>query len=156
MMGNKMEYYKEIDKMLGEVRKLCNRAKIPFVWVAAVNDDGEKTDYMVAVDENTKEDPEETVYFSNGLIPGSMHIDLADDKIREIVKILNGFKAVPKDMQMVVNTEDLSIPSDVSGFKYDPNEQGYVSDGNTENKSNANNTSDDLDDAIGSDIEFEL
>ena len=57
-----------IDDKLKEIRIYCNRLQIPFIWVAAVYDNGNETEYRVAVDENNQiEDVEEKPYICQGL-----------------------------------------------------------------------------------------
>lgn len=113
---NRREQFNEqIEAKLAEVRRLCNRLRIPFVWVAAIGDDGSNTDYAIAVDENQDEDDPDKNYICNGLTPGSMEVSLSDDKIREIVKIMNGFKAVPKDIELTLSADDIRPVSSFLG-----------------------------------------
>ena len=69
VFNKREEFENQIEDKLAEVRRLCNRLRIPFVWVAAVGDDGENTDYAVAVDENQDEDAPDKRYLCNGLTP---------------------------------------------------------------------------------------
>lgn len=105
---NKREKFNElVEGKLEEIRRLCNLLRIPFVWVAAVGEDGEKTDYTIAIDANQEEDDADQRYICNGLTPGSMDINLSDDKIREIIKVMNGFKAVPKNIELTISEDDI-------------------------------------------------
>lgn len=107
-MFDKREEFHMIDDKLKEIRIYCNRLQIPFIWVAAVYDNGNETEYRVAVDENKQiENAEEKPYICQGLTPGSLGISLTDDKIRDIIKVLNGFK--------VVNSEN-PLPFDIGDF----------------------------------------
>ena len=121
VFNKREEFENQIEDKLAEVRRLCNRLRIPFVWVAAVGDDGGNTDYAVAVDENQDEDAPDKRYLCNGLTPGAMEITLSDDKIREVIKIMNGFKAVPKDTELTLSADDIKPVSSFlsNGFLQD-------------------------------------
>lgn len=130
MEFNKEKEFEAIEEKLNEVRIACNRAQIPFVWVAAIKDDGVKTDYKVAVDENSTKDLDVTKYACHALVPGSMGIKLQDDKIKDIIKVLNGFKVVAKDTTISINADELSyqtlFPETGSIYKFDKSEGAYV------------------------------
>jgi len=129
MAFNKKDEYKAIDDMLNEVRIACNRALIPFIWVAAVKDDEDSTVYMVAVDENQEVAPEVVQYKSNALTPGSLEVKLQDDKIRDVIKVLNGFKTTSEN-PIAYNPEDFSIssilPEQSTAFEFDKSEGIYL------------------------------
>lgn len=93
-MFDKEKEFELIEEKLNEVRIACNRLGIPFIWVAAIKDDGASTEYKAAIDENENPDLDVVKYPCHALVPGSMGVKLADDKIRDIVKVLNGFKVV--------------------------------------------------------------
>lgn len=93
-MFDKEKEFELIEEKLNEIRIACNRLGIPFIWVAAIKDDGMSTEYKAAIDENVTPDLDIVKYPCHALVPGSMGIKLADDKIRDIVKVLNGFKVV--------------------------------------------------------------
>lgn len=115
-MYDKRKNFEPIDEKLNEIRILCNRERIPFVWIAAVYDDEEETGYHIYLDENTKKgDLRDARYVSNGLTPGTMEIELQDDKIKDVVKILNGFKAVPSKPQFEFNAEVLPTSTNLFG-----------------------------------------
>lgn len=131
MAFDKQKEFEMIEKKLNEIRILCNRAEIPFIWVAAVGYDGEKTDYRVTVDENMDGTPlDPTKYACHALVPGSMEIRLKDDKIKDIVKVLNGFKVVAKDNPITINPEDFSyaktFPKQESFYQYDEEDEVCV------------------------------
>lgn len=107
-MFDKEKEFEFIEEKLNEIRIACNRLGIPFIWVAAIKDDGTSTEYKVAIDENETPDLDVVKYPCHALVPGSMGIKLADDKIRDIIKVLNGFK-------VVANT---SIPYNPEEFSY--------------------------------------
>lgn len=94
-MFDKEKQFEIIEEKLNEIRIACNRMQIPFIWVAAIKDDGQSTEYKIAVDANDTPDLDVNKYLCNALIPGSMGIKLKDDKLKDIVKVLNGFKVVP-------------------------------------------------------------
>lgn len=124
MFDRKAEFEK-IEELLNQVRIQCNRAMIPFIWVAVVSDDGKQTGYQVAIDENQKRDRKDKNYVCNALVPGSMEVSLADDKIKDIVKVLNGFKVVPKEPLPSVSPEDFSYGSRIGeGGRYEQDEEG--------------------------------
>lgn len=110
-MFDKRKEFQMIDDKLNEIRILCNRLQIPFVWVAAVYDDGANTEYRVAVDENQEvdENAANSQYICKGLTPGSLGITLQDDKIRDIIKVLNGFKVVNSENPMSFDLGDFSV-----------------------------------------------
>ena len=129
MAFDKQKEFEMIEKKLNEIRILCNRAEIPFIWVAAVRDDEEKTDYRVTLDENMDGTPlDPAKYACHALVPGSMEIKLKDDKIKDIVKVLNGFKVVAKDNPITINPEDFSyakiFPKQESFYQYDEDTGG--------------------------------
>ena len=114
----------EIEKMLIEVRRQCNRLQIPFFWLAAVRDDGNSTDYMVALDENETVNDNSQNYRCNALVPGSMGVSLASDLIRDMVLVLNGFVVVPSENPIAnISAGDLSLEA------LFPKVKGYVPDG---------------------------
>lgn len=106
-MYDKRAAFKKIDEGLNEIRKMCNREQIPFFWIAPVYDDGKGTEYKVALDAN-KEPKENIQYACNALVPGSMDIDLTQDLIRDMVKVMNGFKVVANDSQITISAESIS------------------------------------------------
>lgn len=128
MAYNKMEEFKKIDELLNEVRKACNHAQIPFVWVAAVADTDDDTTYMVAVDENgsAEHGKRQKKYMCNTLTPGCMGIHLNDDKMRDIIKVLNGFPVTAKNDPIAIDPEEFSISSmlSYSGSIYEANSEG--------------------------------
>lgn len=110
-MFDKRKEFHMIDSKLNDIRIHCNRLQIPFIWVAAVHDDGNETEYRVAIDENQNgEETEEKEYICQGLTPGSLGISLKDDKIRDIIKVLNGFR---------VTSSENPIPFDLGDFTVD-------------------------------------
>ena len=82
-MFDRRAEFEKIEELLNQVRIQCNRAMIPFIWVAVVSDDGKQTGYQVAIDENQKRDRKDKNYVCNALVPGSMEVSLADDKIKD-------------------------------------------------------------------------
>lgn len=130
MAYNKMEEFKKIDELLNEVRKACNYAQIPFIWVAAVADSSDDTTYMVAVDENESVDngKKQKKYMCNTLTPGCMDIHLKDDKIRDIIKVLNGFQVTARNDPLAIDPEEFSISSMLSYSRgiYEDSEGGFV------------------------------
>ncbi len=129
-MFDKRKQFEPIEEMLNEVRIACNRAMIPFIWVAAVGDDGKQTDYRVAIDENQDKEPfDPKKYACHALVPGSMGVTLNDDKIKDIIKVLNGFKVVAKDTPITINPEEFSYSNmfpENKMYQYDEEEQAYV------------------------------
>lgn len=130
MAYNKMDEFKKIDELLNEVRKACNYAQIPFIWVAAVADSSDDTTYMVAVDENESVDngKKQKKYMCNTLTPGCMDIHLKDDKIRDIIKVLNGFQVTARNDPLAIDPEEFNISSMFSytGAIYEASEGGFV------------------------------
>lgn len=128
MAFNKIEEFKKIDELLNDVRRACNHAQIPFIWVAAVADSGDDTTYMAAVDENEFVDngKKQKKYRCNTLTPGCMDIRLKDDKIRDIIKVLNGFQVTARNDPLAINTEEFSISGMLSytGGMYETNSEG--------------------------------
>lgn len=106
-MFNKEMEFELIEEKLNEIRIACNRLGIPFIWVAAIKDDGASTEYKVAIDDNETPDLDVVKYPCNALVPGSMGVELQDDKIRDIVKVLNGFKVVA-NTAIPINPEEFS------------------------------------------------
>ena len=96
-MYDKRKEFEVIEEKLNEIRILCNRLMIPFFWIAAVKDSETGTDYRVALDENTALNNYNHKYRCNALVPGSMGVPLQDDLIRDMIKVLNGFKVVPDE-----------------------------------------------------------
>lgn len=124
-MFDRREEFNKIEELLNQVRIQCNRAMIPFIWVAVVSDDGKQTGYRVAIDENQKRNPGDKKYACSALVPGSMEVSLADDKIKDIVKVLNGFKVVPREPLPQVSPEDFSYGSRIGeGGGYERDEEG--------------------------------
>lgn len=106
-MFDKEKEFELIEEKLNEVRIACNRLRIPFIWVAAIKDDGMSTEYKVVIDENETPDLDVVKHPCHALVPGSMEVKLVDDKIRDIVKVLNGFK-VTANTAIPYNPEDFS------------------------------------------------
>lgn len=130
-MFDKRKEFHMIDSKLNDIRIHCNRLQIPFIWVAAVYDDGNETEYRIAVDENSQaDDTEEKTYVCQGLTPGSLEISLADDKIRDIIKVLNGFKVVSSDNPIPFDIADFAVSAaSKAGQLYDSDENGmYIDD----------------------------
>ena len=124
-MFDRRAEFEKIEELLNQVRIQCNRAMIPFIWVAAVSDDGKQTGYQVAIDENRKRDSGDKKYVCSALVPGSMEVSLADDEIKDIVKVLNGFKVVPGEPLPAVSPEDFSYGSRMGdGCGYERDEEG--------------------------------
>lgn len=97
-MYDKRKEFEKINIKLDEIRKLCNRAGIPFVFVAAVYDDNEKTKYASYIDANNEGDGRDTEgYVCNGLSPRSLGYEFTDvdNRIVQIARIMNGEVAVP-------------------------------------------------------------
>ncbi len=96
-MYNKMEEFKSIRTKLEEVRTLCNRARIPFIYVAALYDDDQKTKYASFIDANNGSSFDSEQYDCNGLIPRTMGYEFTDidNRIVQIARIMNGEVAVP-------------------------------------------------------------
>lgn len=110
-MYDKREEFRRLEgTILKDVRKAFNRAGIPFLWIAPVYDDGKGTAYRVAMDTN-KEIKENIQYACDALTPGSMGIDLEDDLIRDIIKVMNGYKVVTDYNPIVLNAGELSPAS---------------------------------------------
>lgn len=107
-MFDKRKEFQVIDEKLNEIRILCNRCQIPFVWVAAVMDDGKHTEYQVCVDPNTQKDSRDKHYICNALTPGTLEVEVTDDKIKDIVKVLNGFRVVASTKDITAEDFDLS------------------------------------------------
>lgn len=129
MMFDRSAEFEKIEELLNEVRIRCNRAMIPFFWIAAIQDDGKKTAYKVALDENSKKADAGKKYICNALVPGSLEVSLADDKIKDMVKVLNGFKVVPNEPLPVVSPEDFSYNNRIrqdDGYQMD--EEGIYID----------------------------
>ena len=130
MVYDKREEFKRIDDtMLRDIRIECNRHQIPFFWIAPVYDDGKGTSYKVAIDTNKCVD-ENKQYACNALVPGSMGIDLTDDLIRDLIKVLNGFKVVLNDDRIVMSSNDMTPSRLLSGegITYDDEEGGFFMD----------------------------
>lgn len=127
-MFNKNKEFELIEEKLNEIRIICNRLQIPFIWVAAVKDDGVSTQYKVAVDENNTS-LDVTKYPCHALVPGSMGIELQDDKIRDIIKVLNGFKVVAST-SLPMNPEEFSysalFPKKNSLYEFDKTDGSVV------------------------------
>lgn len=110
-MYDKREEFKQIEAtLLKDLRVACNRLDIPFIWVAPVYDDGNGTEYKVALDSN-KEMKENIQYACDALTPGSMGIELKDDLIRDIIKVLNGYKVVTDYNPIVLKEGELGTAS---------------------------------------------
>ena len=107
-MYDKRDEFKQLnDTILKDVRRAFNRAGIPFLWIAPVYDDGKGTKYRVAMDTN-KEIKENIQYACDALTPGSMGMDLKDDLIRDIIKVMNGYKVVTDYNPIVLNEGELT------------------------------------------------
>lgn len=124
-MFEKIKEFELIEEKLNEVRIACNRLGIPFIWVAAVKDDGLSTEYKAVIDENETPDLNVTKYPCNALVPGSMGVRLQDDKIRDIIKVLNGFKVVA-NTALPFNPDEFSysalFPQKNSLYEFDQTE----------------------------------
>lgn len=105
MFDKKELFASQIEDKLAEVGRLCNRLRIPFVWVAAVADDGKETKYKTVIEAGENDNPPDAEYICDGVTPGAMEIPVSDDRIREIIKIMNGFTAVPKNNGLVISEE---------------------------------------------------
>lgn len=107
-MYDKRDEFKQLnDTILKDVRRAFNRDGIPFLWIAPVYDDGKGTKYRVAMDTN-KEIKENIQYACDALTPGSMGMDLKDDLIRDIIKVMNGYKVVTDYNPIVLNEGELT------------------------------------------------
>lgn len=128
-MFNKEKEFELIEEKLNEIRIACNRMQIPFIWIAAVKDDGALTQYKVAVDENDAPDLDVKKYPCHALVPGSMGIALKDDKIRDIIKVLNGFKVVANNAPPI-NSDEFSysalFPEKNDLYEFDKTEGSIV------------------------------
>lgn len=135
-MFDKRKEFSMIDDKLKEIRIYCNRLQIPFIWVAAVYDNGNETEYRVAVDENNQiEDVEEKPYICQGLTPGSLGISLTDDKIRDIIKVLNGFKVVNSENPLPFDIGDFAVNAAAkAGQLYGKDEDGLFLDNTSEDE----------------------
>lgn len=106
-MYDKRDEFKQLDNtILKDVRRAFNRAGIPFLWIAPVYDDGKGTKYRVAMDTN-KEIKENIQYACDALTPGSMEMNLKDDLIRDIIKVMNGYKVVTDYNPIVLGEGEL-------------------------------------------------
>ena len=105
MFDKKDIFSSQIEEKLLEVGRLCNRYRIPFVWVAAVADDGEKTEYGTVIETGKTESSPSVEYVCDGVTPGAMEIALTDDRIKEVIKVVNGFKAVPQNSGAVISQD---------------------------------------------------
>lgn len=106
-MYDKRDEFKQLDNtILKDVRRAFNRVGIPFLWIAPVYDDGKGTKYRVAMDTN-KEIKENIQYACDALTPGSMEMDLKDDLIRDIIKVMNGYKVVTDYNPIVLGEGEL-------------------------------------------------
>lgn len=127
-MFSKEKEFEVVEDKLNDIRIICNRLQIPFIWVAAVKDDGVSTQYKVAADENSTS-VDMTKYPCHALVPGSMGIKLQDDKIRDIIKVLNGFKVVAST-SLPINPEEFSysalFPEKNSLYEFDQAEGSVV------------------------------
>ncbi len=104
---DKRQIFKDlIEPSLEDIRRKCNRYDIPFVWVAAVYNDEKETKYAAVVDPNdANKAGDETAdnddglggYLGNTITPGSLEMRLHDDKIKDIIKVMNGFQVIAKD-----------------------------------------------------------
>lgn len=128
-MFNKEKEFELIEEKLNEIRIACNRLEIPFIWVAAIKDDGISTEYKATIDENDVSGLDITKYPCHALVPGSMGIKLQDDKIRDIVKVLNGFKPVA-NTEFPINPEEFSysalFPQKNNLYEFDKTEGAII------------------------------
>lgn len=133
-MYDKRDEFKQLDNtILKDVRRAFNRAGIPFLWIAPVYDDGKGTKYRVAMDTN-KEIKENIQYACDALTPGSMEMDLKDDLIRDIIKVMNGYKVVTDynpivlDEGELVNTASTLAKTGLPASMKDDGEGGFYLD----------------------------
>lgn len=130
MVYDKRKEFKKLDEtLLKDIRIACNRLQIPFFWIAPVYDDGKGTQYKIGLDTN-EEVSENKQYVCNGLVPGSMGVHLTDDLIKNIIKVINGFKVVMNDDRLVMRAADFAPSSLLSGSNGEYEEGGvfYMND----------------------------
>ena len=134
MYDKRTEFEKHIKNKLEEIRILCNRARIPFVFVAALYDDDEKTKYASYIDANDGDGRDMDGYAWNGLAPRTMGYEFTDkdNRIVQIAKIMNGEVAVPNGDKQRAKFEVIESMSSNLGdeFKsmYDLKDDGSIND----------------------------
>jgi len=74
---DKTKDFKEIEKSIKAIQGELHMAGIPFMFAAALKDDGEHTEW-----------------FSTGLTPGSLNMELSDDRVRRALNILHGLDEI--------------------------------------------------------------
>lgn len=99
-------YKKEIAPLLLKIRSICKINNIPFASAFAI-----------------KNDDKETTYEFNGVLTGSMHVNLADDRFERVVIAMqkSGFHMVPDRPISEMENED--ILSLVNSIAEDENEE---------------------------------
>ena len=128
-MYDKRDEFKQLnDTILKDVRRAFNRAGIPFLWITPVYDDGKGTKYRVAMDTN-KEIKENIQYACDALTPGSMGMDLKDDLIRDIIKVMNGYKVVTDYNPIVLNEGELTNAASANRQQCSVRRRNYVRTG---------------------------
>lgn len=154
-MYDKSKEFEEIEKKLDEIRIQCNRLQIPFFWIAAVKDSKKDTKYRAALDENSNIIEDSRNYRCNALVPGCMGITLQHDLIRDIIKVLAGFKVVANDTPIAtIDSREYTMEAlfpKVQGSYAQTDEGNMVID----DSSYINNGNTDLSEIVVPELDFE-
>ena len=87
---DKSSYKGILGKRIKELKQFCTLEGIPMFITFAL--------------ENTDEG---TAYLSDMINPDLINVDLKDNKINEMVKVLNGFDVVPKNTPLEIDMDSL-------------------------------------------------
>lgn len=85
----KERYEKEIKPLVDDIKAKCNLLRIPFIFIAA--------------DEN---DSEDTKYKMSFLSPAGLGVSLKKDLIRNLVNVMNGFATIPPESGIIAAVEE--------------------------------------------------
>lgn len=85
----KERYEKEIKPLVDDIKAKCNLLRIPFIFIAA--------------DEN---DSEDTKYKMSFLSPAGLGVSLKKDLIRNLVNVMNGFATIPPGSGILAAVEE--------------------------------------------------
>lgn len=88
----------------------CNRFRIPCFVLALAGEPKTGTQYWAAINDNSRANRDDNErYYVNAITPGSLSMNVEDDKIKDMVKVLNGFKVTN-------STQTVSMPLDGNDF----------------------------------------
>lgn len=107
-MYDRTDDVKELNAMLDGLKRFCDIKQIPFLFIAPVYDDSRDTKYCVCgIPEKELKGKAKTKYVCDALTPGTMELDLKDDKIRDIINVMNGARVTYEQESPAIDESDL-------------------------------------------------